>query len=73
MSTEILFGYKRGLDIFGISSPQPRMEPHLITPLGQGVPAESYPHLDYSAPELALLGTVTPAADIFSLGMLIYW
>jgi len=38
----------------------------------QGVPAESYPHLDYSAPELALLGTVTPAADMFSLGMLIF-
>lgn len=34
------------------------------------LPAESYPHLDYLAPEYALLGTVTPAADLYSLGML---
>ena len=34
------------------------------------LPAENYPHLDYLAPEYALLGTVTPAADLYSLGML---
>ena len=36
----------------------------------RSLPAESYPHLDYLAPEYALLGTVTPAADLYSLGML---
>jgi len=35
-------------------------------------PAESYPHLDYTAPEYALLGSITPAADMFSYGMLAY-
>jgi len=35
-------------------------------------PAESYPHLDYTAPEYALLGSVTDAADMFSYGMLAY-
>jgi len=33
-------------------------------------PPESYPHLDYTAPEYALLGGVTAAADMFSYGML---
>jgi len=35
-------------------------------------PPESYPHLDYTAPEYALLGSVTTAADMFSYGMLAY-
>ena len=36
------------------------------------LPPECYPQLDYSAPELALLGTITPAADMFSYGMLAF-
>ena len=39
----------------------------------QSQPAESYPHLDYSAPELALQsGSVAPSADMFSFGMIAY-
>ena len=36
------------------------------------LPPECYPHLDYSAPELATLATITPAADMFSYGMLAF-
>ena len=35
-------------------------------------PPESYPHLDYTAPEYALFGSVTTAADMFAYGMLAY-
>ena len=35
-------------------------------------PPESYPHLDYTAPEYALHGSVTTAADMFSYGMLAF-
>ncbi len=39
----------------------------------QSKPAESYPNLDYLAPELGLqTGTVSTAADMFSYGMLAY-
>ena len=37
-----------------------------------GQPAEMFPNLDYTAPEYGSLETVTPAADMFSYGMLIF-
>ena len=36
------------------------------------LPPECYPQLDYSAPELAQHATITPAADMFSYGMLAF-
>jgi len=51
----------------------PGQEPSWTFPeYDHGQPAETYPQLDYLAPEYSLLGAVTPAADLFSLGMLAY-
>ena len=37
-----------------------------------GQPAEMFPDLDYTAPEYGSLETVSPAADMFSYGMLVF-
>jgi len=51
----------------------PGQEPSWTFPeYDHGQPPETYPQLDYLAPEYGLLGAVTPAADLFSLGMLAY-
>ena len=55
------------------SSPGPGEEPHWEVPeYDHGQPPEVYPNLDYTAPEYSSLENVTPAADMFSYGMLAF-
>jgi len=55
------------------NSAAPGQEPSWSFPeYDHGQPPETYPQLDYTAPEYALSGSISPAADMFSFGMVAY-